>query len=268
MKRILALWVSVLVVGSCGFGQEVPPAFEKPGDGKAGDAEDEYDPFDPAINAPKLIRVQVEFVEMSHKDLTRLMMDDKATKADATELRMKVQAMADKDEAKVIDTQMTLGRSGQKQTTESIHEFMYPVEYEPANCLPPKEGEEAVQIPQGPFPFTPALPSMFETRNVGSMLESEPNLGEDGNLIDLRILSEFLWHPGNTVWNEGKDDLGNVSKVVMPDFYKVAINTSITCISGQYVLAGVLSPKDARGVVDPDRKVMVFVKCNVFPVIP
>lgn len=44
------------------------------------------------MNAPKLIRVQVEFIEMAHKDLTRLMMDDKSETADATALRMKVQA--------------------------------------------------------------------------------------------------------------------------------------------------------------------------------
>ena len=43
----------------------------------------------------------------------------------------------------------------------------------------------------------------------------------------------------------------------------VRLNTSITCINGQYSLAGVLSPKDDKGEVDMTRKLMVFVKCDV-----
>ena len=35
------------------------------------------------------------------------------------------------------------------------------------------------------------------------------------------------------------------------------------CITGQYMLVGAVSPKDAKGEVDLTRKVMVFVKCDV-----
>jgi hypothetical protein len=48
----------------------------------------------------------------------------------------------------------------------------------------------------------------------------------------------------------------------MPDFNAVRLNTSVTCISGQYSLAGVLSPKNDKGEVDMTRKLMVFVKCG------
>jgi hypothetical protein len=268
MKTLFALWVSLLLIGSPAFGQDVPLAFEKASDQGNEEAEDGYDPFDPSINAPKLVRVQVEFVEMAHKDLTRLMMDEKSEKADATELRMKVQEMVDQDSARVIETQIVVGRSGQKQTTESIHEFIYPTEYEPMNCLPPQEGEESVKLPERSFPYNPATPTAFETRNVGSTLEAEPTIGENDRIVDIRFLPELIWHTGNTVWNERKDEQGNVYKVAMPDFYKLSINTSITCITGQYTMAGVVSPKDAKGEVDTDRKVMIFVKCSVLSVIP
>ena len=265
MKTLFALWVSLLLIGSPAFGQDVPPAFEKASDQGNEKAEDEYDPFDPSINAPKLVRVQVEFVEMAHKDLTRLMMDEKSEKADATELRMKVQEMVDKDTAKVIETQIVVGRSGQKQTTESIHEFIYPTEYEP----PVLDDEKLKEmLKNGSFPVVPGNPTAFEVRNVGSTLEAEPTISENDRIVDLRFLPELIWHTGDTVWNERKDELGNVYKVTMPDFYKLSINTSITCITGQYTMVGVVSPKDAKGKVDTDRKVMIFVKCNVLSVIP
>jgi integrase len=59
------------------------------------------------------------------------------------------------------------------------------------------------------------------------------------------------------------DKQGNVNKVAMPDFYKLSINTSITCIPGQYVMVGALSPKNEKGEVDRDRKIMIFVKCDI-----
>ena len=268
MKTIFALWVSLMLMSSHVFGQEVPPAFELAGLDEAAAEPEDYDPFDPTINAPKLVRVQVEFVEMAHKDLTRLMMDEKSEKADATELRMKVQDMVDEDKAKVIETQIVVGRSGQKQTAESIHEFIYPVEYEPINFKPPQDGDDKAILQPSSLPFNPAMPSSFQTKNVGSILEVEPTIGEQNKIIDLRFLPELIWHTGDTVWNERKDDMGNVYKVAMPDFYKLSINTSITCITGQYTMAGVVSPKDSKGEVDTDRKVMIFVKCNVLNVLP
>lgn len=261
MKTIFALpvigWLAVLSAQA----QDVPPAFET----KENTEEvAEYDPFDPMIDAPKMIRVQVEHIEMSHKDLTRLMMEEDAVTANAKALRMKVQALVEKGEAKVIDTQIVLGRSGQKQTTESRQEFIYPTEYEP----PGSEDIAEKLAKVGAFPFNPATPTAFETRNLGSSLESEPTLGSDDKIIDLRLLTELEWHTGNMVWNEVKDTQGNAYKVSMPDFYTLSMSTSITCISGQYVMAGVNSPKNAEGKMDHDRKIMVFVKCDVLAAIP
>lgn len=263
MKTIFALsvmgWLAVIPAQ----GQDAPPAFER---GKNAEGA-EYDPSDPFLDAPKLVRVQVEHIEVSHKDLTRLMMEDNAVIADAKALRMKVQGLVEKDEAEVFDTQIVVSRSGQKSTTESVQEFIYPTEYEPAPP-PPDAGKEKTDDPQHSFPHNPATPTAFETKNLGSTLEVEPTIGEDDRIIDLRFLPELTWHTGDTVWSERKDELGNVIKVAMPDFYKLSINTSITCIAGQYVMVGVVSPKDEEGEVDRDRKIMVFVKCDILSAIP
>ena len=263
MKLFFAsIWlVSILCINA----QEVPPAFEK-GDGAAPTEEGTFeDPFDPATDAPKLIRVQVEFIEVSHKDLTRLMMEDKSETSDATALRMEVQKMADQDKAKILDTQMVIGRSGQKSTSESHTDFIYPTEYEPG-VIDAKIIEEMRK--RGSFPAYPGSPTAFETRHLGSNLESEPTVGEDGDKVDLRVLPSIVWHTGNAVWNESKDALGNVTKVSMPEIYSIEINTSLACVSGQYCLLGVTSPYDKDGRMDTERKVMVFVKCDVMSVIP
>jgi Flp pilus assembly secretin CpaC len=269
MKRnwmLVGLAVGGLGLAGVTHGQEpAPPAFEK----AAGDSQEAEtaDGFDPDINAPRQVQVQVEFVEMSHEALTKLLFLAKPASADATKLREKVQEMVAKNEAKVLETQITVAKSGQKATTDAIHEFIYPTEYTP----PMTEEELKKRISEniskfGSLPYNPSIPTGFDTRNVGSTLEIEPTIGVDNKLIDLRFAPELIWHTGNTVWHEGKDSAGNPFKHSMPDIYAVRLNTSLTCANGQYTLAGVTSPKDDKGEVDMTRKVMIFVKCDVLVV--
>ena len=266
MKRwilpILCVASGVLVLAE----EAVPDPFDKDGGGVQGS---QVDPFDPDINAPRYVQVQVEFVEMAHEDLTKLLFLSKPESSDATELRKTVGEMVRKDEASVLETMMVVARSGEKATGEGIREFIYPTEYEPPEVpnevdIPDKEsGLTPEEIKLMWMLRTPATPTSFETRNLGNTLEVAPNIGAKGRIIDLNFCPEVVWHTGNTVWVETRDGLGNVSKIQMPEFYKLSVNTAITCIDGQYNLVAVLSPKDQNGVTDSSRKVMVFVKCDV-----
>ncbi len=101
---------------------------------------------------------------------------------------------------------------------------------------------------------------------ASSTLEVEPTLSADNKIIDLRLVPEFVWHTGDTTWQETKDGHGNVVRVQMPNFYSMRLNTSTTCVAGAYTLIGVVSPKDDKGELDMTRKVMVFVKCSVVTV--
>ncbi|BCX48985.1 hypothetical protein HAHE_28930 [Haloferula helveola] len=217
------------------------------------------------------VQVQVEFVEMDHKRLTKLLFLSKPKVADATPLRETVGKMVEAGEAEVLETMMVVARSGEKATSEGIREFIYPTEYEPP-VVPEKVnfpekpkgvGFSAEELKAMSLLRTQFAPTAFETRNLGSTLEVAPSFGAGGKYIDLSVAPEIVWHTGNTVWAEDKDAFGNVSKVQMPEFYKLSVGTSLTCIDGQYNLVAVLTPKNQNGVGDLSRKVMVFVKCDV-----
>jgi hypothetical protein len=230
------------------------------------------DPVDPEVNPPKMIRVQVEFVDLSHEKLTELLFMADPPSADATAMRKQIQALVKKGEAKVMETLICTARSGEKALGESINEFIYPTEYEPPELpstvgIPDKDdGLTPDEVKLLRMLRTPPTPTSFETRNLGSTLEIEPTLNETGDLIDLRFAPEMVWHTGETVWVEEKDSEGNVSKIQMPKIYTMRVTTALTCREGQYVMAAVQSPKDADGTTDFSRKVMVFVKCDTLVV--
>lgn len=231
---------------------------------------EQVDPFDPDYVAPPpvQIRVQVEFVDMSHETLTKLLFNSKPATSDATQLRQQVQDLVSKNEAKVLETLIAVSQQGSKATTESLHEFIYPTEFTPTTVEKRIDrilDAQKTAVDAG-FCFNPSTPTAFETRNVGSTLEIEPRLDREKQTIDLRFIPEIVWHTGNTVWHEGKDTNGNPFKMPMPDFYSLRLNTNICCINGQYAFAGALSPKNDKGDVDMTRKLMVFVKCDVLEV--
>ncbi|MES2983355.1 MAG: hypothetical protein V4727_13670 [Verrucomicrobiota bacterium] len=250
MKAIFAALFVGWLVNLSAFGQE-----------KVAEA---TDPFvaNPEASTPKIISVQLEYIEMSHKDLTRLLMEHKLKSSDATALRMKVQEMVEKDGAKVMETQLITARSNQKATAESLSEYIYPTEYDPPGEIMMKYLAES-----GRLPFNSATASSFETRNLGSSFEVEPSLDESG-LLSVRFFSKYTWHSGDVIWHESKDPAGNIYKTSMPNFYSISVDASVDVVSGQYFLAGVVSPKDASGQVDTERKVMAFLKCDALSVVP
>ena len=215
--------------------------------------------------AVKHIRVQVEFIDISHEQFTELMFGEKPAVNDG-ELRKQVAQLIKDGKASVVETLFCASQSGQKATTESVEEFIYPTEYEPATIpdekhAKDKEGSgnaEATRVD----PAIGPTPTAFEPRNVGSTLEIEPTLGHDDKTIHLRFAPEIVYHVGNQVWAEWKGEHGN-SPIQMPKFYTLRVSTSVTLTDGHYMLTAALSPKDKNGNLDSTRKLMVFVKANV-----
>ena len=216
-------------------------------------------------SVPRHVRVQVEFIEMPLHTMSTLLDDEEATKTDAI-LRQHISQLIKADKAKIVETQMTVARAGEKATSESIREFIYPTEYEPPE-LPTTiriEKDTESKVTQADFATGPT-PTAFETRNLGTTLEIETEISEDSRYIDLRLASDIVHHTKNIAYATWKDKRGQ-SDIVMPEIYTLRCNTSVTLRNGKPSLAAALSPRDAEGKVDYSRKLLVFVRANIISI--
>ena len=224
-----------------------------------------FDPLGEHEDLPKLISVQAEFIEVPHATLTRVLSVPRVS-MDDTALRKTLADLTAKGEATVVETMLVIARSGQKATSESIKEYIYPTEYEPAGIFNLPSGNAESETPAEPQNLTVGpTPTAFEARHLGSTFEIEPILGESGKIIDLRFVPEITYHTGNTTWAEWKDERGDAS-IRMPTIYTARFNTSIVLMDGQPLFVAALSPKGPDGMPDLTRKLMVFVRCDVLRV--
>ncbi|MCW1924535.1 hypothetical protein OKA05_18360 [Luteolibacter arcticus] len=232
----------------------------------AQEATPEFDPLGEKVELPRLVRVQAEFIEVSHETLTKLLLKPREG-ADDSGLRQDLAKLAEEGKATVVETMLCTGRSGEKSLAESLKEYIYPTEYEPAEIS--KEihttangGKlEGISRDSAVGP----TPTSFETRNLGSSLEIAPTLSENGKIIDLRLEPQIVYHVGNETWAEWKDKRGDAS-VRMPSMYTARLSTAVTLLDGQPLLVAALSPKGENGFPDFKRKLMVFVRCDVLSV--
>ncbi|MCP5537022.1 MAG: hypothetical protein H7A51_12445 [Akkermansiaceae bacterium] len=224
-------------------------------------------PFDPLgkeaeAHLPRQVRIQVEYIEMSLEQMTELM-DDPTVNTSDIALRKRIGELTKTQKATIIETQMLIARSGEKATAESVREFIYPTEYEPAE-LP-----HTVKIENGAEDkitkkdlATGPTPTAFETRNLGSTLEVEPVIDTDNKVLDVRISPELVYHVENLVWSEWKDHHGEAN-IMMPVFYTLRVTTAASVVTGKPCLLAALSPRDDKGVTDTSRKILVFLKADI-----
>lgn len=226
----------------------------------------EFDPLGETVDLPQLVRVQAEFIEVPHETLTRLLLQPREG-ADDSGLRRELAKLAEEGKATVVETMLCTARSGEKALTESVKEYIFPTEWEPAEIpaeIHTTESGEKVKT-DGKKHATGPTPTSFETRHLGSSFEINPTLGESGKIIDLRFQPDLVYHVGNETWAEWKGEQGDAS-VRMPTFYTLRLTAGATLMDGKPLLVAALSPKGEDGFPDFKRKVMVFVRCDVLTV--
>jgi hypothetical protein len=253
--RLALILSALLLTPLCSQG--VPPAFlAKPPESVEDGGQDSVDSDQ---EAPQVIHVQVEWIELPHETLTDLLLYHPLKTAAATELRMELQKLVKAGTAKVLETQMVVARSGERGMAESIAEFIYPTEYnETTMAKYEKEGGKLVEVSREVKGRI--TPTSFETRNIGSTLEIEATLVDSNRNIELRLSPDLTWQTGRTVWQEFKDENGSLIKVEMPEIYSMHTTTVLTLRDGVHGVAAILSPKDQNGRIDLTRKVLIIVK--------
>ncbi|MCB1236194.1 MAG: hypothetical protein KDM91_14080 [Verrucomicrobiae bacterium] len=230
----------------------------------------------PIQEMDKQIRLQVEWIEVSHETYTELMAEDDpehpATHRSGNDgpLRARLAELAGRGEAEILDTAMVICRSGQRAKVESIHEYIYPTEYDHPEIVRTNsdpEGKKQTNTVKESAPLP--IPAAFETRNVGTTLEVDPVIGADDVTIDLNLAPEIVYLAGESEWGEFENREGSVP-VKMPIFFTMKVTTQLVTIAGQYALISANSPmNEDTGLPDRGRKVFVLVKADlVLPGLP
>jgi hypothetical protein len=221
--------------------------------------------FDDSL--PRNIQCQVECIEVSHEEMTKLLFQRNQSLADVTKLRKELQDMVAQKKAKVVDTMMVLCKSGQKATSESILEFSYPTEQEPGSvpntASVPDKKITPDDVRAMEWMRSPPTPASFEPRNLGGTLEVEPTLAGINNQIDVRLSWEIVDHEGEKAWMEYKDSNNNTYKIETPKFYVKRVSTSFTTVNAGYALVATVNPQDEKGVRDTSRNWLIFAKCEI-----
>jgi hypothetical protein len=211
---------------------------------------------------PRLVRVYLQFIDVPHPVLTQMLAEKDSGGA---RVHSKALALANEGKAKVLETCMVLGRSGEKFTLESIREEIYPTEYSPPGL--PGTFSSTPKSDSSDPPTNPMFraPTAFETRNTGVTVDVEPTLAADGGVIDLRITSEVVTPLRLETLMEHKDQWGDGS-IRMPVFETWRASTSVSVVSGKFELVSVISPRPKNPVPAVLHKILVFVRADIVPV--
>lgn len=201
------------------------------------------------------IRVSVQFIELSHPELTKLLSEP------ATKLHPAVKALIRDGRAKLIDSSVITTVSQQRTMAESIGERIYPTEYEYGGL-----GDQPPPFKVPPFqvgrPFFSGTWTIWDTRNTGMTFEAEPSYNEDAKTITVRLAPEWVGMTTPTTWVEYVDEWGDASDR-RPTFTALRCNTSLTLAPGRFLLAAVLTPQPEPPPPAVARKVLVFVRADL-----
>ncbi len=194
-----------------------------------------------------------------------------------TQLAMLMRGLSQKKGVDVMQKPEVVTRSGQTAKVEMIREFRYPTEYEPAQ-IPNSVGSSSTFIDpvtrrvigsqSGLSPVTPAMPTAFEVKPVGTTLEVNPVVGADRGYIELSlkpVFTEFdgFINYGSPITSTSQLSLdldgiltnfsvtGVVTKnaILQPVFSVIKADTSVTVANGATIVLGGLV-KDTSSLVD------------------
>jgi general secretion pathway protein D len=205
----------------------------------------------------------------------------------------------------VVTRPSIVTRSGQRAVIDIIREFPYPTEYDPPE-IPQNFGGGGGgggglgglgQASANSFPVTPAHPTAFEVRSVGTHLEVEPIIGPDNYTVELNLTPELVQFEGfvnygSPITTTGTNALGVLetiplteNRILQPVFRTTRENTSVVVWDGATVAIGALYEERSQDMSDQvpilsdvplvgrffrskgqdrvQRAIMIFVKVNV-----
>lgn len=200
------------------------------------------------------LRICFQWIEIPYPLLTELTSGDKMS---GDRFYSVVHSLVKNGKAKIVNTDVAAGNSGNKISMKCVLEDNYPSIDTP--CF---SGDLAPQIPS----FAPELRgiSEFEERYVGLEFELEPNLSVNQDTVSMWFSQKFDFPSTLVTVMEHKDQWGDGS-IRMPYFEKWSVNTSLDFKPGQFEFVNTFSPKKHQPIPAVISKVMLFVRVDVLP---
>ena len=167
----------------------------------------------------------------------------------------------------LVATNTVVARAGQQAVLKSVREFIYPTEYDPPE-IPDTVGFapvgiNTIQATDSNFaPITPAHPTAFETRELGSLVQVEGSIGPDNYTVDLTLTPEVsrfegFVNYGSPIRQYETDSAGRQyvaqevqNRILMPVFKVLRNSVNVSVYSGQTAVVGSLLESRVQGVND------------------
>lgn len=192
----------------------------------------------PAV--PPMIEVQVDFIEYKMDVVEKLAQSDKLT-APA------LLALWREGGARLLCTPRVVTKNSQDAVVKGVTEHIYPTAF--TVVAPERTNSFGSTVATGVV-----APSGFEMREVGVILQCVPEIGSDGNRIDIVLNPQMVYPPawknyGST--HEDSDGRKEDLPMEQPFFPVHALSTSVSVANGATVLIG-------GGMNNPDGDKTVF----------
>lgn len=140
-----------------------------------------------------------------------------------------IEKMLERGEASLVTALSVVARSGQRALTSNKYEVIYPTEV---------DWHEDDKI---------VLPAAFETREAGTILETDPVLGPDDYTIDLNVSVEHHTAPPIMKPTKTTSPVSGVVNIVdFPEFHAKRVVTQITFGDGGVKLLAAWRPTGKR----------------------
>ena len=141
------------------------------------------------------VRVQVEFIDVSHEQLTELIFAESLPANDA-ELRKQVAQLVKDGKAAIVETMLCIAaadrrRPPNRSRSSSIRPNTSLRRLPLKDSSKDKDDKEPTKEPTKEVVrdnATGPTPTAFETRNLGSTMEIEPTLSDDKKIVELRFV--------------------------------------------------------------------------------
>jgi general secretion pathway protein D len=163
-----------------------------------------------------------------------------------------IKALAQKQSTDTLSAPKVTTVSGQQAQIRSVQEFIYPTSWSQPTATAAGGGTTG----GGAAAVVPSIPSSFQTREVGVLLNVTPEVGADGYTINLTLapeVSEFLGfinYGSDIGLSAGNNVVTTFNDIKEPLFSSENLTTSVVIWDGQTVVLGGLITEQLTKIDD------------------